>query len=108
MEGLIHVSELSDQRVNHPKEIVREGEVVTLRIIKIDGERHRIGLSKRKVDSPAYTDLDWKMALSEEVDRTQDESPILPVDVDIENNLDSVAPVDESPEVLADGEPPNL
>ena len=67
LEGLIHVSELSEQRVNHPKEVVKEGDVVTLRVIKIDPERRRIGLSLRKVDSPAYADLDWKMALSGEV-----------------------------------------
>jgi small subunit ribosomal protein S1 len=67
LEGLIHVSELSEQRVAHPKEVVKEGDVVTLRVIKIDPERRRIGLSLRKVDSPAYADLDWKMALSSEV-----------------------------------------
>jgi len=67
LEGLIHVSELSEQRVAHPKEVLREGEVVTLRVIKIDPERRRIGLSLRKVDSPAYADLDWKMALADEV-----------------------------------------
>ena len=61
LEGLIHLSELSEQRINHPKEVVHEGEVVTLRVIKIDPERRRIGLSLRKVDSPAYADLDWKM-----------------------------------------------
>ena len=71
LEGLIHVSELSEQRIAHPKEVVHEGDVVTLRIIKIDPERHRIGLSLRKVDSPAYADLDWKMALAEEVGRAQ-------------------------------------
>ena len=69
LEGLIHVSELSEQRVTHPKEVLHEGEVVTLRVIKIDPERRRIGLSLRKVDSPAYADLDWKMALAEEVDK---------------------------------------
>jgi small subunit ribosomal protein S1 len=67
LEGLIHVSELSEQRVAHPKEVVKEGDVVTLRVIKIEPERRRIGLSLRKVDSPAYADLDWKMALSSEV-----------------------------------------
>jgi len=67
LEGLIHVSELSSQRVEHPKEVVHEGEVLTLRIIKIDQDRHRIGLSLRKVDSPAYADFDWKMALADEV-----------------------------------------
>jgi len=60
LEGLIHISELSEQRINHPKEVVKEGDVVTLRVIKIDAERRRIGLSLRKVDSPAYADQDWK------------------------------------------------
>jgi small subunit ribosomal protein S1 len=72
LEGLIHVSELSEQRVGHPKEVLHEGDTVTLRIIKIDPERRRIGLSLRKVDSPAYADLDWKMALAEEVGKTQE------------------------------------
>ena len=70
LEGLIHVSELSEQRIGHPKEVVKEGDVLTLRVIKIDPERRRIGLSRRKVDSAAYADLDWKMALSDEVDRS--------------------------------------
>ncbi len=61
LEGLIHISELSEQRINHPKEVVKEGDVVTLRVIKIDAERRRIGLSLRKVDSPAYADQDWKV-----------------------------------------------
>ena len=74
LEGLIHISELSEQRVAHPKEVVREGEVLTLRIIKIDPERRRIGLSLRKVDSPAYADLDWKMALADEVGRAQEDA----------------------------------
>jgi len=71
IEGLIHVSELSEQRIDHPKEVVKEGEVVTLRVIKIEEDRRRIGLSRRKVDSPAYADLDWKMALADEVDKAQ-------------------------------------
>ena len=34
--------------------------MVTLRILKIEDEDHRIGLSMRRVDSPAYADSDWK------------------------------------------------
>ncbi len=60
LEGLIHISELSEERINHPKEVIKEGDVVTLRVIKIDAERRRIGLSLRKVDSPAYADADLK------------------------------------------------
>ena len=65
LEGLIHISELSEKRIEHPKEAVAEGDVLTLRIIKIDRERHRIGLSLRKVDSAAYADLDWKLLQGE-------------------------------------------
>ena len=65
LEGLIHISELSDHRVEHPKEVVSSGEALTLRIIKIDKERRRIGLSLRKVDSLAYSDLDWQLALAD-------------------------------------------
>lgn len=73
LEGLIHISEISEQRVTHPKEVLHEGDVVTLRVIKIEPERHRIGLSLRKVDSPAYTDFDWKMTLAEVVEESQGE-----------------------------------
>ncbi|HSO27264.1 MAG TPA: S1 RNA-binding domain-containing protein, partial [Anaerolineales bacterium] len=73
LEGLIHVSELADHRVAHPKEVVREGDVVTLRVIKVDPERRRIGLSLRKVDSPQYADLDWNMALSDEIEGSQED-----------------------------------
>jgi small subunit ribosomal protein S1 len=67
LEGLIHISEISERRIEHPKEVLHEGDVVTLRIIKIEDDTHRIGLSMRRVDSPAYTDLDWK-TLTEEFD----------------------------------------
>ena len=64
LEGLIHISEISEHRIEHPKEVLHEGDVVNLRIIKIEEDTHRIGLSMRRVDSPAYTDLDWKTLTS--------------------------------------------
>jgi small subunit ribosomal protein S1 len=61
LEGLIHISEISENRIEHPKEAgLKEGAVVTLRIIRIDPDQRRIGLSLRKVDSGAYKDLDLK------------------------------------------------
>ena len=50
IEGLIHVSELSEERVNHPREVVLEGQEVTVRIIRIDAQRRRMGLSLRRVN----------------------------------------------------------
>ena len=68
IEGLIHISEISEKRIEHPKEALKEGDTVTLRIIKIDPENHRIGLSLRRVDSMAYADMDWQTLLDEAMD----------------------------------------
>jgi small subunit ribosomal protein S1 len=48
IEGLIHVSELTDERIAHPKQVVHEGQELILRIIRIDPERRRMGLSLRR------------------------------------------------------------
>lgn len=73
IEGLIHISEISEKRIEHPKEVLKEGDVVTLRVIKVDPENHRIGLSLRRVDSMAYADMDW-MALEEMIDMPEAEA----------------------------------
>jgi small subunit ribosomal protein S1 len=57
LEGLVHISELSDRKIMHPKEVVTEGDLLTLRIVRIEPERHRLGLSLRQAleeDSPDY------------------------------------------------------
>ncbi len=50
LEGLIHISELSHQRVAHPGDVVREGQTLKLRIISLDSERHRLGLSLKQAE----------------------------------------------------------
>src|SRR5258708_2560238 len=62
IEGLVHISELADHRVNHPKEVVNEGETLTLRIVKIEPEQRRMGLSLKRVSSPEYVDADFGRA----------------------------------------------
>jgi small subunit ribosomal protein S1 len=65
IEGLVHVSELSSGRVNHPQDVVREGETHVMRIIRIEPKRRRMGLSLRRVTDPEYADLDWQTELAE-------------------------------------------
>ncbi len=52
LEGLIHISELSHQRVAHPGDVVHEGQVLKLKIISLDSERHRLGLSLKQAEEP--------------------------------------------------------
>jgi small subunit ribosomal protein S1 len=72
VEGLIHISEISESRIEHPKERLKEGEKLTLRIIRIDSDQRRIGLSLRKVDSGAFKDQDLA---SFELDLSSEDSP---------------------------------
>ena len=48
MDGLVHVSELSWQHVNHPGEVVNVGDRVTVRVLEVDYDRERISLSIRQ------------------------------------------------------------
>lgn len=48
LEGLIHISELEDRRIGHPKEVIKEGDDLTLKIISIDPQRQRLGLSLKQ------------------------------------------------------------
>lgn len=75
IEGLIHISEMADHRIEHPKEVLKDGEVCTLRIVRIDPEQHRIGLSLRKVDSGAYADKDYKKLIEEFGQSPPDDEP---------------------------------
>ncbi len=48
LEALIHMSELSTERVGDPSEVVRVGDTVTLRVVGIDQERRRPSLAIRQ------------------------------------------------------------
>jgi small subunit ribosomal protein S1 len=54
IEGLIHISELSARMINHPREVVREGEDVRVKILRIEPERRRLGLSLKQADDGNY------------------------------------------------------
>jgi small subunit ribosomal protein S1 len=54
IEGLIHISELSEEAVRHPRDLVKEGDEVKLRILRIEPERRRLGLSLKQVADEKY------------------------------------------------------
>ncbi len=48
IEGLIHISELANRRIIHPREVLNEGDSVVVRVLEVDAARHRISLSLRQ------------------------------------------------------------
>ncbi len=61
-EGLIHISELADQRIKSPKDVVKEQQVVTVKVLSIDPATRRIGLSLKQ----AMSDDDSQPARAED------------------------------------------
>eukprot|EP00894_Picocystis_sp_ML_P005517 jgi/Pico_ML_1/56034/g1632.t1 len=65
-EGLVHVSELSWDPVVHPSKVVGVGEELTLKVISLDEDRSRIGLSLRQTETdPLLETLDMLMPVVE-------------------------------------------
>ncbi|KAB8143277.1 S1 RNA-binding domain-containing protein [Chloroflexia bacterium SDU3-3] len=64
-DGLAHISELSWQRVNHPREVLSPGQEVKVMVVEVDAERERIGLSLRRLQSNPWETIDQRYALGQ-------------------------------------------
>jgi small subunit ribosomal protein S1 len=58
LEGLIHISEMSEDRVDHPRVVVKPSDRVMVRIIRIDRDQRQLGLSLKQVASEKYFEAD--------------------------------------------------
>jgi small subunit ribosomal protein S1 len=64
-DGLAHISELSWQRVNHPREVLSPGQEVKVVVVEIDQERERIGLSIRRLQENPWETIDQRYNLGQ-------------------------------------------
>ncbi|NJL04982.1 MAG: S1 RNA-binding domain-containing protein [Chloroflexaceae bacterium] len=64
-DGLAHISELSWQRVNHPREVLSIGLEVKVVVVEIDRDRERIGLSLRRLQENPWETIDQRYSLGQ-------------------------------------------
>jgi small subunit ribosomal protein S1 len=79
IEGLIHVSELAEGRVAHPKNVVNVGDTLDLKVIRIDPARRRIGLSLKRMNEDLEGGAPSEGVVDEDTfaeARSQDEQPV--------------------------------
>jgi small subunit ribosomal protein S1 len=121
LEGLLHISELADHKVDKPQDIVKVGDEVEVKILKVDSDARKIGLSLRRVKWAAEeqaaesgrqrapsgpekvlsdADVDQLRKLREKTDESQaaDAEPSQPVD---EQDQESEAAATDAPEAEA-------
>ena len=60
LEGLLHISELADKKVDNPQDIVKPGEEVNVKILRVDLEDRKIGLSLKRALSGENVEEDWE------------------------------------------------
>lgn len=56
VEGLLHVTEMADIRPDHPQSLVSPGDLLLLRVLRVEPERRRIGLSLRQVSEAEWAE----------------------------------------------------
>ena len=50
LEGLLHISELADHKVENPDEVVKVGEEIEVKVLRVDSDERKIGLSRKRVE----------------------------------------------------------
>ncbi|WP_254513565.1 30S ribosomal protein S1 [Anatilimnocola floriformis] len=50
LEGLLHISELADHKVENPEEVVKVGDKIDVKILRVDIDERKIGLSRKRVE----------------------------------------------------------
>lgn len=57
IEGMVHVSELAHRNVNHPKEVVKKGKTVKVKVLKVEEEGKRISLSIKALEPDPWKEF---------------------------------------------------
>ncbi|HON44322.1 MAG: 30S ribosomal protein S1 [Planctomycetes bacterium] len=98
LEGLLHISELTDRKVKNPDEVVAVGDTVEVKILRVDQKERKIGLSLVKARSTEESEesQDEKAPADENTEAPADENTEAPADENTE------APADENTEAPAD------
>ena len=118
VEGLVHISELAQQHVENPREIVQPGDEVKVKILEIDSERRRLSLSIERVEGQVLPrrplgadagDLDEmpELGLSEDVFAAQasaEEAPEAEAETAEEAEADAEPVAEAEPEPVAEVE----
>ena len=67
LEGLLHISELSDDKIDNPEELVKVGDELEVKVLRVDTEERKIGLSRRRIDWSEEQEREAKKAEESEI-----------------------------------------
>ena len=94
VDGLIHISQITDHRIGLPSEILSNDQTVDVKITEIDNDRKKVSLSIRALIEPSSEPLDDNAA-ARIIAAAQDKTPVIVYDTD--------APLEEAADLEAKG-----
>jgi predicted RNA-binding protein with RPS1 domain len=68
LDGLLHVGEISWQRINHPSDVLKEGQQVDVQVVGIDREKNKISLGMRQLSKNPWGDIESRYPVNSEVE----------------------------------------
>jgi small subunit ribosomal protein S1 len=95
LDGLLHVSEMSHRRVRNPAEVVKVGDVVDVKIVKIDRETGKIGLSLKQAMADPWTDVANRYAVGNAVTGRVARVEGFGAFLEVEEGIEGLLPVSE-------------
>lgn len=112
IEGLLHVSEISHQHVKKPEDVLSVGQEITAKVIKLDEENRRIGLSIKAYNEEQGKDAESESASAEEGEQTTEtaetdaaETPVETPPVAEQAQPEAAAPQESAVDAEAPAEP---
>ncbi|NIL96000.1 MAG: S1 RNA-binding domain-containing protein [Planctomycetales bacterium] len=92
LEGLLHISELAEEKIENPEDVVKEGDEIEVKILRVDPDERKIGLSRKRVD---WAEED-EMAEAQGGTESQGEKPVAPLKGGIGDESGPLIKTDES------------
>jgi small subunit ribosomal protein S1 len=87
LEGLLHISELSDDKIEDPETIVKVGDKIEIKVLRVDTDERKIGLSLKRV---GWGEEQERAAAAAEA---QDAAPVIPESGELKGGLGSSGPL---------------
>lgn len=95
VDGLVHVSELAHRRVKSPKDVLKEGDVVECKVVKLDKETGKIGLSLKQAMADPWQDAASKYGVGTQLTARVAKVESFGAFLEVEEGIEGLLPISE-------------
>ena len=95
IDGLLHISDMSYGRVNHPRDIVKEGQEIEVKILKVDLVKDRVSLGMKQLLTDPWTGVGNKYRASDTVEGRITKLMDFGAFVELEEGVEGLIPISE-------------